>query len=43
VLSQAEEKGYGHRDIAGLFQVLAAASAPGKPAVNGAGAEPRAA
>ena len=43
VLSQAEEQGYGHRDIAGLFQVLAAASAPGKPAVNAAGAGPRAA
>ncbi len=26
VLSQAEELGYGHRDIAGLFQVLAAAA-----------------
>ncbi len=51
VLSQAEEMGYGHRDIAGLFQVLAAAAAaepapvsrPGKPAMNPAGAGPRAA
>jgi 3-hydroxyisobutyrate dehydrogenase-like beta-hydroxyacid dehydrogenase len=43
VLSQAEEQGYGHRDIAGLFQVQAAASAPGQPAVNAAGAGPRAA
>jgi 3-hydroxyisobutyrate dehydrogenase-like beta-hydroxyacid dehydrogenase len=42
VLGQAEERGYGHRDIAGLFQVLAAASGPGNPAVNGAGAKPRA-
>jgi 3-hydroxyisobutyrate dehydrogenase-like beta-hydroxyacid dehydrogenase len=49
VLSQAEEMGYGHRDIAGLFQVLAAAAAtepapasrPGKPAMNPAGAAPR--
>jgi 3-hydroxyisobutyrate dehydrogenase-like beta-hydroxyacid dehydrogenase len=50
VLSQAEEMGYGHRDIAGLFQVLAAAAAepaaasrPGRPAMNPAGAGPRAA
>jgi 3-hydroxyisobutyrate dehydrogenase-like beta-hydroxyacid dehydrogenase len=50
VLSQAEEMGYGHRDIAGLFQVLAAAAAepaaasrPGKPAMNPAGTGPRAA
>jgi NAD-binding of NADP-dependent 3-hydroxyisobutyrate dehydrogenase len=50
VLSQAEEMGYRHREIAGLFQVLAAAAAepapacrPGKPAMNPAGTGPRAA
>jgi 3-hydroxyisobutyrate dehydrogenase-like beta-hydroxyacid dehydrogenase len=50
VLSRAEEMGYGHRDIAGLFQVLAAtaaepaaASGPGKPTMNPAGTGPRAA
>jgi 3-hydroxyisobutyrate dehydrogenase-like beta-hydroxyacid dehydrogenase len=50
VLSRAEEMGYGHRDIAGLFQVLAtaavqsaAASRRGRPAMNPAGAGPRAA
>ena len=31
VLTRAEELGYGHRDIAGLFQVLAAASAAASP------------
>ncbi len=42
VLSHAEQMGYGHRDIAGLFQVLAAAAAPrtvtrpGKPAASAA-------
>ena len=30
VLSQAEELGYGHRDIAALFQVLAAAAVPAR-------------
>ena len=40
-LTQAERLGYGHRDIAALFQVLAAA--PGKPAINAGGAEPKAA
>ena len=39
VLSQAETLGFGHRDIAGLFQVLAAA--PVAPALDGA-AEPAA-
>jgi 3-hydroxyisobutyrate dehydrogenase-like beta-hydroxyacid dehydrogenase len=39
-LSWAEQLGYGHRDIAGLFQVLAAA---GEPAVTAADAEPKAA
>ena len=51
VLSRAEEMGYGHRDIAGLFQVLAAAasaepaaaSQPGRPAMSPAGTGPRAA
>ena len=47
VLSQAEQLGYGFRDIAGLFQVLAqAAAAPaeaGKSASSTAGAEPKAA
>jgi len=50
VLSQAEELGYGHRDIAGLYQVLAtaaagpaAASPPGTSAANPASAGPRAA
>jgi 3-hydroxyisobutyrate dehydrogenase-like beta-hydroxyacid dehydrogenase len=47
-LSQAEEMGYGHRDIAGLFQALARtapapAAGPGTPAVNAAGTEPKAA
>jgi len=46
-LSQAEQMGYGHRDIAGLFQVLAqAAAAPaeaGAPASSTAGAMPKAA
>ena len=42
-LSWAEELGYGHRDIAGLFQVLsqmaapAAADGPGKPATDQSG------
>jgi 3-hydroxyisobutyrate dehydrogenase-like beta-hydroxyacid dehydrogenase len=42
-LSWAEERGYGHRDIAGLFQVLsrvaapAAADGPGKPATDQSG------
>jgi hypothetical protein len=35
VLSQAEMLGFGHRDIAGLFQVLAAAAVT--PALDGAG------
>ena len=47
VLSQAEKLGYGHRDIAGLFQVLAQApAAPAEadePASSAAGAEPKAA
>jgi 3-hydroxyisobutyrate dehydrogenase-like beta-hydroxyacid dehydrogenase len=50
VLSRAEELGYGRRDIAGLFQVLArtaaepaAAGLPGKPAITAAGPEPKAA
>jgi 3-hydroxyisobutyrate dehydrogenase-like beta-hydroxyacid dehydrogenase len=50
VLSRAEELGYGHRDIAALFQVLAqmtatpaAAAGPGTPAINPAAAEPKAA
>lgn len=34
-LTQAEMLGFGHRDIAGLFQVLAAA--PAAPALDGAG------
>jgi 3-hydroxyisobutyrate dehydrogenase-like beta-hydroxyacid dehydrogenase len=38
VLTQAEELGYAHRDIAGLFQVLAAVSGAG-----GAATQPRAA
>ncbi len=49
-LSRAEELGYEHRDIAGLFQALAqtaaepaAAAGPGKAAINAAGAEPKAA
>ena len=48
-LSQAEALGFGHRDIAGLFQVLAAAAvAPAldgaaEPAANASGAEPKAA
>ena len=49
-LSRAEELGYGHRDIAGLFQVLArtaaeptAAAGPGEPATITAGGEPKAA
>jgi 3-hydroxyisobutyrate dehydrogenase-like beta-hydroxyacid dehydrogenase len=48
VLSRAEELGYGRRDIAGLFQVLAriaaepaAAGLPGKPAITAAGAGPK--
>jgi 3-hydroxyisobutyrate dehydrogenase-like beta-hydroxyacid dehydrogenase len=47
-LSLAEQMGYGHRDIAGLYQVLArtapqpaAATWSGKPALSAAGAEPR--
>lgn len=47
VLSQAEKLGYGHRDIAGLFQALAQAAAapaePGEPASSTAGARPKAA
>ena len=46
-LSQAEKLGYGHRDIAGLFQALAqAAAAPAEadePASSAVGAEPKAA
>jgi 3-hydroxyisobutyrate dehydrogenase len=47
-LRQAEEMGYGHRDIAGLFQVLAqtgpaADAGPGQPASDVAGAGPKAA
>jgi 3-hydroxyisobutyrate dehydrogenase len=46
-LSQAEQLGYGHRDIAGLFQVLAqVAAAPAEayePASSTAGAGPKAA
>jgi 3-hydroxyisobutyrate dehydrogenase-like beta-hydroxyacid dehydrogenase len=49
-LSQAEEMGYGHRDIAGLFQVLAAmdaepaaATGAARPAGNLGAAGPRAA
>ncbi len=49
LLSWAEEMGYGHQDIAGLFQVLAAtvaepaaAAGPGQPAGNPAGAGSRA-
>ena len=41
VLSRAEEMGYGHRDIAGLFQVLAATAA-GPAAAPGPVARPRA-
>ena len=34
VLSQAEKLGYGHRDIAGLFRVLAeTAAVPGRAAI----------
>jgi 3-hydroxyisobutyrate dehydrogenase-like beta-hydroxyacid dehydrogenase len=47
-LSLAEQMGYGHRDIAGLYQVLdrnaaqpTAATRPDKPALSAAGAEPR--
>jgi 3-hydroxyisobutyrate dehydrogenase len=50
VLSRAEELGYGHRDIAGLFQVLAqtaaasaAAAGAGNSAIDAAGAAPEAA
>jgi 3-hydroxyisobutyrate dehydrogenase-like beta-hydroxyacid dehydrogenase len=48
VLSRAEELGYGHRDIAGLFQALArtaaaAAAGPGMPVMDAAGDEPKAA
>ena len=49
VLSRAEETGYGHRDIAGLFQVLAAAAepaaaaGPGTPANSATGDGPKAA
>jgi 3-hydroxyisobutyrate dehydrogenase-like beta-hydroxyacid dehydrogenase len=50
VLSRAEEMGYGHRDIAGLYQVLDAAAAspwaaarPGKHAVNAASEDSKAA
>jgi 3-hydroxyisobutyrate dehydrogenase-like beta-hydroxyacid dehydrogenase len=46
-LGQAEQMGFGHRDIAGLFQVLArAAAAPtatGEPAAGTAGTGPKAA
>jgi 3-hydroxyisobutyrate dehydrogenase-like beta-hydroxyacid dehydrogenase len=47
-LSRAEELGYGHRDIAGLFQALAqtaaaAAAGPGTPVMNAAGDGPKAA
>ncbi|MDT5035224.1 MAG: hypothetical protein QOE03_409 [Micromonosporaceae bacterium] len=47
-LSLAEQMGYGHRDIAGLYQVLdrtaaqpAATTGPGTPALSAAGAESR--
>jgi 3-hydroxyisobutyrate dehydrogenase-like beta-hydroxyacid dehydrogenase len=50
VLTRAEQMGYGHRDIAGLFQVLATAAAapaaatgPGTPAANAAATGPKAA
>jgi 3-hydroxyisobutyrate dehydrogenase-like beta-hydroxyacid dehydrogenase len=50
VLSRAEDLGYGHRDIASMFQVLArmapdpaAAAGPGTPAINAADAGPEAA
>lgn len=49
VLSQAEKLGYGHRDIAGLFGVLAAAAAApalddaGQPAATTSRTEPKAA
>jgi 3-hydroxyisobutyrate dehydrogenase-like beta-hydroxyacid dehydrogenase len=48
VLSQAEMLGFGHRDIAGLFQVLAAAAVvpaldgAGGPAANASGTGPKA-
>src|SRR5438445_4935765 len=48
-LSQAEKLGYAHRDIAGLFQVLAqtaasaAAAGARKPAIDAVGAAPKAA
>jgi 3-hydroxyisobutyrate dehydrogenase-like beta-hydroxyacid dehydrogenase len=49
VLSLAEQAGFGHRDIAGLFRVLAQqtapaeATGPGEPAGSTAGAGPKAA
>jgi len=47
VLNQAEQMGFGHRDIAGLFQVLAQAAtvptAASEPTASTAGAEPKAA
>jgi 3-hydroxyisobutyrate dehydrogenase-like beta-hydroxyacid dehydrogenase len=50
VLARAEEMGFGHRDIAGLFQVLAqttavpaGAAGAGKPASGAAGTRPKAA
>lgn len=50
VLSQAEKLGFGHRDIAGLFQVLADATArpapaagTGEPAGSASGTRPKAA
>ena len=49
-LNWAEEMGYGHCDIASLFQVLAAAAAspvaatgPGTPSANAAAPGPKAA
>jgi 3-hydroxyisobutyrate dehydrogenase-like beta-hydroxyacid dehydrogenase len=47
-LSQAEKLGFGHRDIAGLYRALAAASAPdldqaGQPTDNASSAGPKAA
>jgi 3-hydroxyisobutyrate dehydrogenase-like beta-hydroxyacid dehydrogenase len=44
VLARAEEMGYGHRDIAGLFQVLAQmAAGPSTPAASTGSAAPKAA
>ena len=37
VLTRAEDLGYGHRDIAGLFQVLATAAAGAAEAAEAAG------